>query len=107
MKKLYVLVTALIFGAQISQVSAKNLVRVKAIGSSPRGQYVAFEEFGYKDASRKVPYSKIRIMNVWKNQFVGRTVKVIGQDQEARLNIVRTRAKDQASASLKKFNIAI
>ncbi|MEE2670751.1 MAG: hypothetical protein VYA54_03530 [Bdellovibrionota bacterium] len=101
MKKLYVLLTALF----VSQgVSAKTLVRINAIGASPRGQYVAFEEFGYKEG-RKTPYSKIRVMNVWKNKYVEEPVQVIGTKKEEKLEEVRKKAKDLALRKFKKFNI--
>ncbi len=103
MKKLYVLLTAMLFNS--TQSHSKNMVRVKAIGASPRGQFVAFEEFGYQTEKRKVPYSRIRIMNVWKNKYVGKPVQVIGVEREDRLNSVRTKAKDLASKKFKKFNI--
>ncbi len=101
MKKLYVLLTALF----VSQgVSAKTLVRINAIGASPRGQYVAFEEFGYKEG-RKTPYSKIRVMNVWKNKYVEEPIQVIGTKKEEKLEEVRKKAKDLALRKFKKFNI--
>lgn len=101
MKKLYVLLTALF----VSQgVSAKTLVRINAIGASPRGQYVAFEEFGYKEG-RKTPYSKIRVMNVWKNKYVEEPIQVIGTKKEENLEEVRKKAKDLALRKFKKFNI--
>lgn len=90
----------------ISQAApAKTLVRVNAIGSSPRGQYVAFEEFGYKEG-RKFPFSKIRVMNVWKNKYMDESVIVIGKDKEDRLEVIRQKAKAQALKKLKKFNIS-
>lgn len=101
MKKLYVLLTALF----VSQgVSAKTLVRINAIGASPRGQYVAFEEFGYKEG-RKTPYSKIRVMNVWKNKYVEEPIQVIGTKKDEKLEEVRKKAKDLALRKFKKFNI--
>ena len=79
-------------------------MRVNAIGSSPRGQYVAFEEFGYKEG-RKYPYSKIRVMNVWKNKYVEEAIYIIGKDKKDELNSVRNKAKSLAKKKLKKFNI--
>lgn len=105
MKKLYILLTAVFISTATVQVQAKALVRVKAIGSSPRGQFVAFEEFGYKNG-RKTPYSKIRVMNVWKNKYVDDPVQVIGVEEDDRLNQIREKAKDLASKKLKKFNIS-
>lgn len=105
MKKLFVVLTTIFITTTVHQVQAKSLVRVKAIGSSPRGQYVAFEEFGYKNG-RKTPFSKIRVMNVWKNKYVDTPVQVIGADEQERLNQVREKAKDLAAKKLRKFNIS-
>ena len=101
MKRLIFAMTALF----ITQAShTKTLVRINTIGSSPRGQYVAFEEFGYKDG-RKYPYSKIRVMNVWKNRYVDDPIQVIGKGQDEKLDQVRKKAKDLAIKKFAKFNI--
>lgn len=104
MKKLYILITALFLTSVTAQ--AKSMVRVKAIGKSPRGQFVAFEEYGYKNG-RKTPFSKIRVMNVWKSKYVDNPVQVIANDDEEKLLEVRMKAKKLASQKLKKFNIAM
>jgi predicted secreted protein len=107
MKRLYVLVTCFLVTASFStMVQAKNLVRVKAIGSSPKGQYVAFEEFGYKNG-RKTAFSKIRVMNMWKNKMMSSPVQVIGNSQKNKLQDIRIEAKGKASLQFKKYNIAI
>lgn len=101
MKKLLFTLTA-IFITQ--SVPARTLVRINTIGASPRGQFVAFEEFGYKEG-RKFPYSKIRVMNVWKNKYVDDPVQVIGKDGNEKLDQVRKKAKDMAIKKFAKFNI--
>ncbi len=106
MKRLYVIVTTLLIGAAASTAQAKSMVRVKAIGASPRGQYVAFEEFGYQNG-RKRPFSKIRIMNVWKNKYVAKPIHVIGRGNREELLDIRQKAKIRALKNLKRFNIAI
>lgn len=103
MKKLYILMTS--FLLSITVIEAKSLVKVKAIGSSPRGQYIAFEEYGYRNGQKK-PFSKIRVMNVWKSKYVENTIQVIANGQEE-LSQVRLKAKKLASKKLKKFNIAM
>lgn len=106
MKRLYVLLTTLfISAATTTPVQSNPLVRIKAIGSSPRGQYVAFEEFGYKNG-RKFPYSRIRVMNVWKNKYVDTPIYLIGTEKDDRLNSIRSKAKSLAVKKLKKFNIS-
>ena len=107
MKKLFVLVTSIFIASSMStQVQARNLVRVMAIGSSPRGQFVAFEEFGYQNG-RKIPYSKIRVMNMWQNKYVTEAVFVIGDKDDDKLALVRVKAKSQAVTQFKQFNISI
>ena len=107
MKKLFVLVTSVfIVSSAVSDAQARNLVRVMAIGSSPRGQFVAFEEFGYQNG-RKAPFSKIRVMNMWRNKYVTEPIFVTGDRNDESLVEVRGKAKSQAISHLKKFNIAI
>lgn len=106
MKRLYVILTTLFISAAVTTpVQSNPLVRIKAIGSSPRGQYVAFEEFGYKNG-RKFPYSRIRVMNVWKNKYVDTPIYLIGTEKDDRLNSIRSKAKSLAVKKLKKFNIS-
>lgn len=104
MKFLKVLVFSLLLLGG-GELWAKTLIRVSAIGSSPKGQFVAFEEFGYKDGERS-PFSRIRIMNMWKSKFVDLPVQVIGSEKKDDLEQVRTRAKGLAAERFKKFNIS-
>lgn len=88
----------------MGQVSAKSMVRIKTIGKSPKGQFVAFEEFGFKN-NEKVPYSRIRVMNMWKNRDVTKPINVTGSSKMKDLKAVRLKAKKLAKDQLKKFNI--
>jgi predicted secreted protein len=75
------------------------------IGSSPKGQFVALEEYGYQ-AERKVYYVTIKIMNVWKKQFVGEpTLVEVPAKNRAELTRAREKAKVIAQEELKKFNV--
>lgn len=107
MKKIYLLASTL-FLAQflIPSAQAKMMVKVKALGSSPKGQFIAFEEYGYR-TGRKLPFSKIRIMNVWKNQYVETPIHVVGKVDGHELDDVRLEAKKLARKKLKKFDISI
>ena len=103
MKKLAILLGMVVMiGA--GQVSAKTMVRIKTIGSSPKGQFVAFEEFGFKN-NEKTAYSRIRVMNMWKNKYVDKAVNVVGTKKENNLKQVRLKAKRLAQKQLKKFDI--
>ena len=88
------------------EVLAKTMMRVSALGSSPKGQYVAFEEFGFLNNS-KIPFSRIRVMNVWKNRYVGKEINVISDKKnQLELEQVRAKAKKLAAERLKQFNIS-
>lgn len=87
-----------------TKVHAKNMIRIKALGSSPRGQYVAFEEFGYMNDS-KTPFARIRVKNVWKDKYVDKSVNVIADEDNKRLDQVRAIAIDLAKKQLEQFNI--
>lgn len=85
---------------------AKSTVTVRSIGASPKGQYVAIEEYGFLNSS-KVPFSKIKIMNVWKQKYVGRDITVSGnRKQISNLSKIRARAIKKASKSLQKYRIS-
>ena len=107
MKKLFLLVSAIFMVTAAVEAAGNKMVRVKAIGSSPRGQYVAFEEFGYKDANRKYPFSKIRVRNMWKKKYVEKPVNIIGNPESDNLNQVRAKAKEIAKKKLEKFNMSL
>lgn len=88
----------------LDSFDAIAMVRVKAIGSSPKGQFVAFEEYGFKNG-KKLPYSQIRIMNVWKGEYVDSPVYFMSEEDE--LKDVRGKVKKLAIKKLKKFDISL
>lgn len=107
MKKgaLILLVLSLLCG-QVMEVMAKTMMRVNALGASPKGQYVAFEEFGFLSDS-KMPFARIKVMNVWKNKYVGKEINVVSDKKnQMELEQVRAQAKKLATERLKKFNIS-
>ena len=104
MKKLFTITTLMIMIASFPLTSAA-MVKVKALGSFPRGQFVACEEYGHKNSNGH-SFSKIRIMNVWKNSYVEDPIQIIGKKGDKELGLVRMKAKKIASKRLKKFNIS-
>lgn len=78
---------------------------IHAMGASKKGQFVAIEEYGY-NAGLKTYYSRIKLMNVWKKEYVTPVVEV---EQDARLPAdlmrVREAAKARAEVHFEKFNI--
>lgn len=105
MKRLLICLSSLLIASTIStNTQARNFVRVMAIGSSPKGQFVAFEEFGYQNG-KTLPFSKIRIMNMWKNKYITAPILVVANKEADDLRQVRSKAKTQAQSFLKKYNI--
>src|SRR5690606_6030530 len=56
-------------------VFAKEHQMIDTLGSSPKGQFVALEEYGYKSLSHTY-YVKIKVMNVWRKEYVGKEILV-------------------------------
>ncbi len=87
------------------QVWASRHQRIDTLGASPKGQFVALEEYGYK-SDKQSYYVTIKIMNVWKKEYVGSTIEVELPASKSRdLVKAREKAKTLAQDELKKFNI--
>ena len=105
MKNIYLFV-AIFIGAQGAvHAEVAKFIRIKALGASPKGQYIAIEEFGYKRGKARA-YSKIRVMNVWKNQYIGKPISVIATDEDDKLQDIRDKARNLASKRLLKYDIS-
>jgi predicted secreted protein len=78
---------------------------IDTLGLSPKGQYVALEEYGYKSEVDKY-YVVIKIMNVWKKEYVGTPIMVeLAAEKPTFLAKAREKAKELAAEQLKEFNI--
>lgn len=79
---------------------------IDTLGSSPKGQYVALEEYGYK-SDKHAYYVNIKIMNVWTKEYVGSTIKV---ERPAHRPIFLKKAREEAKLlakdELAKFSIS-
>jgi len=105
MKKLYLIMTSFFFIASSQDSQASNMVKVNAIGSSPRGQFVVFEEYGYRKGTT-VGFSKIRVINAWKNKYVSHPIYIRADlDRKQSLSEIRSKAKKLAIEEFKGFNI--
>jgi predicted secreted protein len=89
----------------MSAMSLGSPVRIEAIGASPKGQYVAIEEYGFNQGLNTF-YSRIRLMNLWKNQDAAPLIEI---EKKARhpddLIRIREEARLQATQQLEKYNI--
>jgi predicted secreted protein len=78
---------------------------IDTLGTSPKGQYVALEEYGYKSQNHTY-YVRIKVMNVWQKKYVGKMIEVeLPAHRPVFLNKAREQAKTLANDELKKFDI--
>jgi len=84
--------------------SAEHMM-IDTLGASPKGQFVALEEYGLKSESKKY-FVQIKIMNVWTKEYVGKEVIVEIPAMQANLVKARQKAKLMAQDQLSKFKIS-
>ncbi|MGE3610407.1 MAG: hypothetical protein AB7I27_12525 [Bacteriovoracaceae bacterium] len=88
-------------------VFAREHQMIDTLGSSPKGQYVALEEYGYRQEKNSY-YVNIKVINVWTKQYVGQTFSIeVPAHNESFLKDARLKAKIAAKDDLKKFNISL
>lgn len=79
---------------------------IDTLGASPKGQYVALEEYGYKAQTHSY-YVKIKFMNVWKQSYVGTPIEVeVPASRKSFLNEARTKARILAKDQLSNLGIS-
>lgn len=102
MNKILLVLSLFVFSASL-WAAPKQVI--DTLGSSPKGQYVALEEYGYQ-SHKHTYYVKIKVINVWTKEFVGKSIEVEMPAQQPRfLQEARLKAKVLAQDELKKFNI--
>lgn len=102
MKK-FILALLLMTLTHLTRASEHQMI--DTLGVSPKGQYVAIEEYGYK-AQNHSYYVRIKIMNVWKKEYVGKSVEVeLPAHRPVFLEKARSRAKVLAFEELSRFKI--
>lgn len=89
-----------------TMVQASEHQIIDVLGVSPKGQYVAVEEYGYRSQNHTY-YVSVKVMNVWTKEYVGEKVEVIQPAHRPHyLDKARAEAKTQAHEQLKRFNIS-
>lgn len=79
---------------------------IDTLGASPKGQFVALEEYGYKSMNHSY-YVRIKVMNVWKKEYVGKEIEVeLPAHRPVYLEKARQKAKVLAREELNKFHIS-
>ena len=80
---------------------------IRTLGASPKGQYVAIEEYGF-NAGLGTYYSRIKLMNVWKQEYVAPVIEIEeGARRPTDLQRVRDTARERAASDMNKFNIVL
>lgn len=86
-------------------VLASEHQMIDTLGTSPKGQYVALEEYGYKSQSHSY-YVRIKVINVWKKEYVGKEIAVeLPAHRPNYLKKARSKARILALEELKRFDI--
>lgn len=89
-----------------STLWAKEHQMIDVLGVSPKGQFVAVEEYGYKSQTHTY-YVSVKFMNVWTKEYVGERFDVeLPAHRPNYLEKARARARDLAGEELKRFNIS-
>ncbi len=79
---------------------------IDTLGASPKGQFVALEEYGYKSMNHSY-YVKIKVMNVWTKRYVGKEIEVeLPAHRPVYLKKARQKARVLAQEELHKFHIS-
>lgn len=90
----------------VTSVWASEHQMIDTLGASPKGQFVALEEYGYKSLNHSY-YVRIKVMNVWKKEYVGNTIEVeLPAHRPAFLKKAREKAKILAQEELSRFHIS-
>lgn len=101
----YLLFLGLLTLSGLSLASEHQMI--DTLGASPKGQFVALEEYGYK-SQKHTYYVTIKVMNVWKKEYVGKSFEVeLPAHRPAFLKKARERAKILAQEELRRFNIPV
>jgi predicted secreted protein len=98
-----------LFGAALlagcSNAFAADGAEFNAIGYSPDSRYFAFEQYGVQDGSG-FPYWQVFIIDLKENAWVkGGPIRVVLEDEQAKLSAARDKARTEAQPLLAERNI--
>ena len=101
------IIQCLLFTLMALPAFASEHQMIDTLGVSNKGQFVALEEYGYRSQNHSY-YVRIKIMNVWKKEYVGKSVEVeLPAHRPVFLDKARARAKFLAMEELRKFKIVM
>lgn len=89
----------------LSNAFAVHRQKIDVLGSSSKGQFVAVEESGYRSGTHMY-FVTIRVMNVWKKEYVGDKIQVeLPATRPYVLKKARSEARELAQSTLRKYKI--
>lgn len=89
----------------VSGAHASSKQKIDVLGTSPKGQFVAVEEYGYRPGTHMY-FVTIRVMNVWKKEYVGDNIQIeLPASRPFVLKKARKEALDLAQNTFKKYLI--
>ena len=89
----------------LSTAYAANKQKIDVLGTSSKGQFVAIEEYGYRPGTHMY-FVKIRVMNVWKKEYVGDSIQVeLPASRPYVLKKARAEALELAQTTFRKYKI--
>lgn len=85
------------------QAEARTLVKVRSLGSSYKGKYIALEEYGHR--SENSSFTRIRILDVWEDKTL-LDLQLQGQSYDD-LDHIRLKNRLRARDKAYKYKIEI
>jgi hypothetical protein len=103
MKKIFIFIYLISYSALLM---ASEHQYIGTLGASPRGQFVAIEEYGYM-LDNHSSYSRIKVLNVWKKEYIGHPIHVeFPGHRSAVLQKARSKARSLAQGLLSHFQMS-
>lgn len=79
---------------------------IDTLGASPKGQFVALEEYGHRSETNAY-FVSIKVMNVWKKEYVEENVEIeLPAHNSDHLEKARKKARKLAQEFLSKYKIS-
>ncbi len=95
----------LLYLLTLSNAFAVHKQKIDVLGTSSKGQYVAVEEYGYRSGTHMY-FVTIRVMNVWKEEYVGDKIHVeLPATRPYILKKARSEARELAQNTFRKYKI--
>jgi predicted secreted protein len=86
---------------------ASEYQKIDTLGISAKGQFIALEEYGFKAAPKRY-YVRVRVLNLWKKNYVGRTYQLeVPAHTPGQLDNARFKLRASVKEELRPFGIII